>query len=184
MERLFGGKVFLETWVKVRSGWADDAAVLKRLGYGGRGGAARERMTTRAPREDGAARLRPAQLSVTARRAWSSSLHARPRARRARRARRAPAEVGAARRAARVPAAARLVVRQSASCTRWSRRMGGPLRAAEGPGAHLRLLPERAAAEARCRATIRTRACSAPTRRARRARPRTRTTRRSCAASS
>ena len=26
MERLFGGKVFLETWVRVRSGWADDEA--------------------------------------------------------------------------------------------------------------------------------------------------------------
>jgi GTP-binding protein Era len=34
MERLFGGKVFLETWVRVRSGWADDAATLKRLGIG------------------------------------------------------------------------------------------------------------------------------------------------------
>lgn len=33
MERLFGGKVFLEVWVKVRSGWADDARALKRLGY-------------------------------------------------------------------------------------------------------------------------------------------------------
>jgi GTPase len=33
MERLFGGKVFLETMVKVRKGWADDAAVLARLGY-------------------------------------------------------------------------------------------------------------------------------------------------------
>jgi GTP-binding protein Era len=32
MEKLFGGKVFLEVWVRVRSGWADDAAVLKRLG--------------------------------------------------------------------------------------------------------------------------------------------------------
>jgi GTP-binding protein Era len=34
MERLFGGKVFLETWVKVRSGWAEDDTALKRLGYG------------------------------------------------------------------------------------------------------------------------------------------------------
>jgi len=34
MERLFGGKVFLETWVRVRSGWADDAATLKRMGIG------------------------------------------------------------------------------------------------------------------------------------------------------
>ena len=33
MEKLFGGKVFLEVWVKVKSGWMDDAAVLKRLGY-------------------------------------------------------------------------------------------------------------------------------------------------------
>ena len=24
MERLFGGKVFLEVWVKVKSGWTDD----------------------------------------------------------------------------------------------------------------------------------------------------------------
>jgi GTP-binding protein Era len=32
MERLFGGKVFLEVWVKVKSGWADDAATLKRIG--------------------------------------------------------------------------------------------------------------------------------------------------------
>lgn len=32
MERLFGGKVFLEVWVKVKSGWADDDAVLKRSG--------------------------------------------------------------------------------------------------------------------------------------------------------
>jgi GTP-binding protein Era len=32
MERLFGGKVYLEVWVKVKSGWADDEAVLKRMG--------------------------------------------------------------------------------------------------------------------------------------------------------
>jgi len=32
MEQLFGGKVFLEVWVRVRSGWADDEAVLRRLG--------------------------------------------------------------------------------------------------------------------------------------------------------
>jgi GTP-binding protein Era len=32
MEKLFGGKVFLEVWVKVKSGWADDAATLKRIG--------------------------------------------------------------------------------------------------------------------------------------------------------
>jgi len=32
MENLFGGKVFLEVWVRVKSGWADDRAVLKRTG--------------------------------------------------------------------------------------------------------------------------------------------------------
>jgi GTPase len=33
MEKLFGGRVFLEVWVKVKGGWMDDPAVLKRLGY-------------------------------------------------------------------------------------------------------------------------------------------------------
>ena len=33
MERLFGGRVFLATRVKVRTGWADDAEMLARLGY-------------------------------------------------------------------------------------------------------------------------------------------------------
>ena len=33
MERLFGTKVFLETWVRVRAGWSDDEAALKTLGY-------------------------------------------------------------------------------------------------------------------------------------------------------
>jgi GTP-binding protein Era len=33
MEKLFGGKVFLEVWVKVKPGWMDDPSVLKRLGY-------------------------------------------------------------------------------------------------------------------------------------------------------
>ena len=33
MENLFGGKVWLETWVKVKSGWADDERALKTLGY-------------------------------------------------------------------------------------------------------------------------------------------------------
>jgi GTP-binding protein Era len=33
MEKLFDGKVYLEVWVKVRSGWADDERVLKSLGY-------------------------------------------------------------------------------------------------------------------------------------------------------
>ncbi len=33
LERLMDGKVFLELWVKVRSGWADDEARLKSYGY-------------------------------------------------------------------------------------------------------------------------------------------------------
>ncbi len=33
MEKLFGGKVYLGTWVKVRKAWTDDARVLKQLGY-------------------------------------------------------------------------------------------------------------------------------------------------------
>jgi GTP-binding protein Era len=33
MERLFGNKVFLETWVRVREGWSDDEAALRTLGY-------------------------------------------------------------------------------------------------------------------------------------------------------
>ena len=32
MERLFGGKVFLQLWVKVKSGWADDERALRSLG--------------------------------------------------------------------------------------------------------------------------------------------------------
>lgn len=35
MERLFDGKVFLEIWVKVRSGWSEDDALLRRFGYDG-----------------------------------------------------------------------------------------------------------------------------------------------------
>jgi GTPase len=33
MERMFGGKVYLGTWVKVRKAWTDDARVLRQLGY-------------------------------------------------------------------------------------------------------------------------------------------------------
>jgi GTP-binding protein Era len=33
MEKLFGGKVFLELWVKIKKGWADDASMIKKLGY-------------------------------------------------------------------------------------------------------------------------------------------------------
>jgi GTPase len=33
MEKLFGSKVYLETWVKVKGGWADDERALKSLGY-------------------------------------------------------------------------------------------------------------------------------------------------------
>lgn len=34
MEKLFENKVFLEVWVKVKSGWADDERALRSLGYG------------------------------------------------------------------------------------------------------------------------------------------------------
>jgi GTP-binding protein Era len=33
MEHLFGGKVYLELWVKVKGGWADSERMLKQLGY-------------------------------------------------------------------------------------------------------------------------------------------------------
>ncbi len=33
MERLFGGKVYLGVWVKVKRGWTDDVRVLRQLGY-------------------------------------------------------------------------------------------------------------------------------------------------------
>ena len=33
MERLFDGKVFLEVFVKVKSGWSNDEQALKSLGY-------------------------------------------------------------------------------------------------------------------------------------------------------
>jgi GTP-binding protein Era len=33
MERMFGGPVFLEIWVKVKSGWADDERLVRSLGY-------------------------------------------------------------------------------------------------------------------------------------------------------
>jgi len=33
MEKLFGGKVYLEVWIKVKSGWADNEAGLRSYGY-------------------------------------------------------------------------------------------------------------------------------------------------------
>ncbi len=33
MEKLFGAKVFLQTWVRVREGWSDDEAALRAFGY-------------------------------------------------------------------------------------------------------------------------------------------------------
>lgn len=33
MERIFGGRVYLQLWVKVREGWSDDARMLQSLGY-------------------------------------------------------------------------------------------------------------------------------------------------------
>ena len=34
MEKLFGGKVYLEIWVKVRRGWTEDETSVRRLGHG------------------------------------------------------------------------------------------------------------------------------------------------------
>lgn len=33
MEKLFGSKVYLEVWVKVKSGWADDTRLIREYGY-------------------------------------------------------------------------------------------------------------------------------------------------------
>lgn len=33
MENLYGGKVFLQVWVKVKRGWTEDARILRELGY-------------------------------------------------------------------------------------------------------------------------------------------------------
>ncbi len=33
LEKLFGGKVYLETWVKVRTGWSENESMLAKLGY-------------------------------------------------------------------------------------------------------------------------------------------------------
>lgn len=33
LEKLFGGRIYLELWVKVKSGWADDERAVKSLGY-------------------------------------------------------------------------------------------------------------------------------------------------------
>ena len=33
MEKLFGSKVYLQLWVKIKSGWADDERTLRSLGY-------------------------------------------------------------------------------------------------------------------------------------------------------
>ena len=38
IEEMLGRKVFLELWVKVKKGWADDERALKSLGYMDKGG--------------------------------------------------------------------------------------------------------------------------------------------------
>jgi GTP-binding protein Era len=35
IERLIGGKVYLDLWVKVRKGWREDDRQLRRLGFDG-----------------------------------------------------------------------------------------------------------------------------------------------------
>ena len=80
MEQLFGGKVFLELWVRVRSGWADDEAALTRDGI-------RVSAPMTSPRQElPPARVRPAQLSVQGDEPRRRALHARFRPRRGRRA--------------------------------------------------------------------------------------------------
>ena len=37
MEKLFGYKIMLKTWVKVKSGWSDDERALRSLGYNDNG---------------------------------------------------------------------------------------------------------------------------------------------------
>ena len=33
MESLYGGKVFLQVWIKVKRRWTEDARTLRELGY-------------------------------------------------------------------------------------------------------------------------------------------------------
>lgn len=33
MEKLFQARVYLEVWIKIKSGWADDQAGLRTYGY-------------------------------------------------------------------------------------------------------------------------------------------------------
>jgi GTP-binding protein Era len=33
IERMIGGKVYLDLWVKVRKGWREDERALRRLGF-------------------------------------------------------------------------------------------------------------------------------------------------------
>jgi GTP-binding protein Era len=33
MEATFGGRVYLELWVRVKKGWADDESLLRQYGY-------------------------------------------------------------------------------------------------------------------------------------------------------
>ena len=35
MERFMGGKVYLQTWVKVRDHWRDKPGLIQALGFGG-----------------------------------------------------------------------------------------------------------------------------------------------------
>jgi hypothetical protein len=98
MERLFDGKVYLEVWVKVKSGWNDDERLLKSLGYEKPAwGSSATRWTV----------SRPSCCTAipSANQPDRRSLHPRLRAHGAARPRRAPAARRHPRPAARLPAA-------------------------------------------------------------------------------
>ena len=115
MEKLFGGKVFLEVWVKVRRGWTRRRARAEAPGV--------RAVHERSP-AGRAGRIRSAQPTRTARPAWWSKRSPEPRPRVAGRARRAPPAIGAARRPACVPAAVGCPGPAAAKCGRSCARNG------------------------------------------------------------
>ena len=150
MERLFGGPVFLEVWVRVKRGWADDDALADALRL----------LRPRDWLDSMAARAQPLRRDDQP----AFVLHTYPyretsliveaftrgvRPRRDGRARREAPALGAARAAAGVPAAARCRGPGSSELkTLLKAEWRGGLPLLGGSALALRLLPERAAAEA------------------------------------